>query len=355
MTTANFSWVGVAPYTPPAGNVANFAWSVSHTSGGWASTHFGTPKSRYNQSGVATGIGAAQTGFPTGRYAQIANPPSIRSTRFGSLNGSIWQPATGFSSTLLGAPASIRGYGPKGWLATKISQPQLLMTAKGWSSTALSTPTGAVFYSATAIGPTSVVPQAYYPFNQEGDATGEISGGLGTPVTVATAPGSTARRTQAFGARATVVATPYAAFLQLCPVAGMHSVAFGAPSTVRGGRTTGGTTTRLGSAKATVAAHPNSWQATRFGTSVLRWKLQETGRSTTKFGSPKGVRPRARQAFPVPARRAFGQATATRIFPHRATGYQLTHVGGPKAVDTHHALHTPPTVRWGAGLLHRST
>lgn len=354
MTTANFSWVGVAAYSPPSGGAANFAWRVTHTSTGWSATHIGAPKSQYNQAGTASGLGPARTGFPVGRYTQIGNPPSIRLTRFGSLNGSIWQPATGFSTTQLGGPAAVRGYGPKGWLATKVSQPQLLMTSVGWSSTAMGTPAGSLFYSAAPIGPTSVVSQAYYPFSQNTAAVGSTAGGLGLPVSIVTAPGSKARKVLAFGASSTALGAPTAQFLQMAQATGVLGTGFGAPATVRGGHASGRSTTSFGTAKLRVGAHPSPWSSAAFGTPVLRWKLQESGRSTTKFGTAKCVRPRTYKAYPLPARHAFGQPSFTNRLPHRAAGTTETHLGAPKGTSNYHALHTPPTVRWGTGLIRRT-
>lgn len=352
--STDFSWVGVAGYAAPAAGSAHFVWSVTPSTSGWSGTHFGAPRGVYNQAGTASGIAAAHTGFPKAQFSQAGTAAGIAAVRFGSLNGSVWQPASGTYSAAVGTPSAILGYGTAGWLATKIGIPQVSIRAVGWSYSALGLPSSSVVFSASSLGPTSVVPRAFFPFTQSGGASPAVSSVLGTPAVLGTSRPALGLRAQAYGAPSSVASVPAAAYLRKLTAGGVRTTAIGVPRASPNARAAGFCAPSFGAPHLDNRAREAGYSTTAMGTPAGRIGRGALGWGGAKFGAPACTRTRTYSAFPLAARHAFGQPSCTSHHPRSTVGVSLTHLGAPSGATNYHALHTAPTMRSGVATAYRS-
>lgn len=78
-SSANVTWLGSQPYSPPLGNGADVAWATTRAASGWVATAHGTPAAQAKNSVAAAGFGGTAFGAPSLRssHQALSVPPAL--------------------------------------------------------------------------------------------------------------------------------------------------------------------------------------------------------------------------------------------------------------------------------------
>lgn len=219
----NFSWSGKAAYTPPAGNAVNISFAQSNL-----------------------------------------------------------YPATGFTSSAFGAPASSRAQPASGFAPTAFGTPALNL-----NSTRL----------VTGLAPGSTFGAPIAAYNQFAGAAGFVVGALGAPAS---------GRAQ--------------------PAAGFFPTQFGTTASLKTQRPTGFTSTQFGAPRL-YPFHAVGFKPTTFGQAKLFPFHVAPGLRSTQFGTPAGKQHWDMVAWPPVTR--FGTPTTPTNRTALAAGFRPVHLGAP--------------------------
>lgn len=351
----------------PATRFGTAAATITYRATGFQSTAFGTP----SHSNVVSATGAApSTAFGTPTLLPIA--VGFQTGAFGIPSTPL--AATGFQTGGLGEPSIAGFYGASsiapttrfgtpvllptavGFKTGAFGAPSLALIAVGFQSTVFGTPSIALRGNARALAPTARFGTPTTPTNRVQVASGWQTAAFGLPGTFRYNPVNLAHTVLALQFRSTRLGQPVAVPQITYQAAGTCSPAFGTPSASLTPRVLaiGFPAGSFGLPVAVQQVHAGGTRpGTVLGTPVAACVVHATGTARTRFGTPEASTLGTRLARAIWTTR-FGQPSGKSVFPHLEAGFQSGGVGVPASKETHHALHTPPGVRFGKPLTQRN-
>lgn len=214
------------------------------------------------------------------------------------------------------------------------------------------TPSRNTIGAATSLGPTSVVPQAYYTFNQTTGGMGFISTGFGEPLRYV-AP-TFEKYGASVGAMTTVFGTPVCTGAIAQAATGVATgTTFGTPTARRTQGTVSFAQTVMGSPALRLHAYPVGFRGTLLGSPGTKRGYPVTSIATVRFGKPRAKQPNSHVARGVRLGNFGRPKVSAPLHSYKVAGWTTTYVGAPVCFNKLKVRHLAPTCRFGSPTARR--